>query len=178
MCSSDLDLLAFEELTGRAETSDDPVRSSGLYEQALSLWRGDLAQDVAAVWDHPAATAVAGLRARAVVEFARLAYELRQPDRALRELRALAGREPLNERAHAWLMTALAGAGQQAAALEVFEACRARLDSELGVLPGPELARAHERILRQEELPAPRDTPGPGEPPAAQAAPEDRKSVV
>ena len=39
------------------------------------------------------------------------------PGRALGELRALAGREPLDERAHAWLMLALAGSGQQAAAI-------------------------------------------------------------
>jgi DNA-binding SARP family transcriptional activator/tetratricopeptide (TPR) repeat protein/DNA-binding XRE family transcriptional regulator len=158
---AELDLLAFEELAAQAESAGDPVRACGLLERALGLWRGDVAQDVAVAAGHPAATALAARRAEVVVELARLAGELGEPERALPELRALAAREPLDERAHAWLMLALAGAGQQAAALEVFAVCRDRLDEELGVRPGPELARAHERVLRQEDLPAPPDRPHP-----------------
>ncbi len=71
-------------------------------------------------------------------------------ERVLPHLEAVIQREPLNEQAHAQLMLALAGSGQQAAALQLFEELRHRLDDQLGVRPGPELADAHLRVLRQE----------------------------
>jgi DNA-binding SARP family transcriptional activator len=46
-------------------------------------------------------------------------------------------------------MTALAATGQQAAAVQVFWQLRCRLDSELGIRPGPQVAAVHVRILRQ-----------------------------
>ena len=60
----------------------------------------------------------------------------------LPQLRWLCVRERLNEQAHAWLMTALAAAGQQAAALHVFTELRSLLDRELGVAPSPVLIEA------------------------------------
>ena len=89
-------------------------------------------------------------------------------------LRALAAGEPLNERAHAQLMIALAGCGQQAEALGLFEDLRARLDAELAMPPGPDLAEAHLRVLRQDIPPGAGlagDTTGPATPPAGQGAP-------
>jgi DNA-binding SARP family transcriptional activator len=47
-------------------------------------------------------------------------------------------------------MLALAAVGQQAAALKAYEDLRQRLDSELGITPGPEVTGAHLCILRQE----------------------------
>jgi DNA-binding SARP family transcriptional activator len=47
-------------------------------------------------------------------------------------------------------MIALAGTGQQAAAIGIYEDLRSRLDGELGLYPGEELAEAHLRILRQD----------------------------
>ena len=44
----------------------------------------------------------------------------------------------------------LAGTGQQAAALAVYGRLRQRLDEQLGVRPGPVLAQAQERVLRQD----------------------------
>lgn len=66
---------------------------------------------------------------------------------ALPHLRELCAEEPLNEQAHAWLMTVLAATGQQAAALQVFAAVRRRLKVELGIGPSLVLARARTAVL-------------------------------
>jgi DNA-binding SARP family transcriptional activator/tetratricopeptide (TPR) repeat protein len=161
--AAELDLLAFEEMARQAEAAaqaGDAAAACGLFERALGLWRGDPVADAGIVAASPVVTALVARRADVVTGFARAAVDAGVPGRALGELRALAGREPLDERAHAWLMLALAGSGQQAAALEVFAGCRKRLDEQLGVRPGPELARAHDLVLRQQ-------TPAP----AKQAAP-------
>jgi DNA-binding SARP family transcriptional activator len=47
-------------------------------------------------------------------------------------------------------MIALAATGQHAAALDAFGQVRRRLREELGMPPGPELAAAHLRVLRQQ----------------------------
>jgi DNA-binding SARP family transcriptional activator len=79
-------------------------------------------------------------RVDVVAEYADAAAAAGSPGQALRPLRRLAERAPLDERVHARLMAALAGTGQQAAALAMFEELRLRLGRELGVRPGSELA--------------------------------------
>jgi len=152
-----LDLLAFEQLAerGRAECSrGDLAGACHAYERALNLWRGELLADVDVLRNHPAAVGVRRRHATVICDYADAACAARLPDRALPHLWGLANREPLDEKVHARLMIALAGAGRQAVALKVFEALRSRLDAELGVCPGPELAAAHLRVLRQDFLPA------------------------
>ena len=88
-----------------------------------------------------------------MLHYAELADRAGRADRVLGHLVELTAREPLNEKACARLMVTLAALGQQAAALHAYEQLRLRLDEQLGVLPGPELARAHLRVLRQ-QIPA------------------------
>ena len=97
----------------------------------------------------PAALQLSQARAAAVLEYAELADQAGRADRALGHLADLAAREPLNEKACARLMLTLTALGQQAAALHAYEGLRHRLDEQLGVLPGAELARAHRQVLRQ-----------------------------
>ncbi len=148
-----LDLIAFEQLTERAKAASrrgDTAAACEMYAQALSLWRGEPLADLGLLSAHPAVTGLARRRAEVVTDFAETAIGVGAPDRALHHLQTLADSDPLDERAHGWLMLALAGAGQQAAALAVYDRLRRRLDEELGIRPGAELERAHERVLRQE----------------------------
>lgn len=135
-----------------------------LLERAVELWRADPLADVAVLRSHPVVTGLEREYAALVVEQADAASALGWHDRVLPRLFALTERAPLNERAHACLMIALAGSGQQAAALELYERVRRRLDDELGVRPGAPLAKAHARVLRQ-EIPAP--VTGSGDPGSA-----------
>jgi DNA-binding SARP family transcriptional activator/DNA-binding XRE family transcriptional regulator len=160
-----LDLLDFAQLAAGARAAreaGDYAGACGLYQRALGLWRGEPLAGVDLLAGHPELAGLARQRAAMVIEYAQVASGAGWHDRVLAPLRALAGREPLNERAHAQLMIALAGSGQQAEALELFEALRRRLDTELAMPPGPEVAEAHLRVLRQDIPPAPAAPAGAG----------------
>jgi DNA-binding SARP family transcriptional activator/Flp pilus assembly protein TadD/DNA-binding XRE family transcriptional regulator len=152
----DLDLTAFEALVSQARqahAAGDFERACQAYADALALWRGEPLADCDSLRGHPAVARMIRQNSEAVTGYAEAAIAASRPERALPRLRALADREPLNERAHALLMIALAGSGQQAAALGVFDLMRRRLDRELGLRPGAELTAAQTQILNQ-QIPA------------------------
>jgi DNA-binding SARP family transcriptional activator len=147
-----LDLLAFRRLTEAARAaglSGDQEAAFGQYRQALDLWRGDPLADVELLCGHPAVAGLARQRDEVVIEYARAASAVGRHDQVLTALRDLVAREPLNEQAHAQLMIALAGCGQQAEALAAYHDLCRRLDDELAIRPGPGVAGAHQLILRQ-----------------------------
>jgi DNA-binding SARP family transcriptional activator/DNA-binding XRE family transcriptional regulator len=147
-----VDLAIFWRYARRADEAArcDPARGCELYEQALALWRDDALADVDLMWQHPAVTALGCRRAELVLGFAGAAAAVGAQARALPHLRRLCDRDPLNERAHAHLILALAAVGEQAAALDVFTSLRRRLDADLGVRPSKVLAQAHLSVLRQQ----------------------------
>src|ERR1017187_6200637 len=158
----ELDLLAFRRLAEDARAARRAADAAGaceLFGEALGVWRGEPLADVALLRGHPVVVGLAGQRAEVVVEYAETASAAGWHDQVLPHLQALAARDPFNERALACLMIALAGGGKQAAALEVYEQARRRLDDQLGVLPGAVLAGAHTRVLRH-QIPAVAPDPG------------------
>jgi hypothetical protein len=114
------------------------------------LWRGDPLADVDVLSGNPGITLLRQQLVAVLLRYAETACALGQYRTVLPRLQALAAAEPLNESAHACLMIALAGSGQQAAAIRIYEDLRSRLDRELGLYPGEELAEAHVRVLRQD----------------------------
>jgi DNA-binding SARP family transcriptional activator len=166
-----VDLLVFRDLAARAAAAragGDDVAAVECYEHAVGLWRGEPLADVDVLCGHPGITALRQELAGVLLRYAELACALGQYDRVIPRLRALADAEPLNEPAHARLMIALAGSGQQAAAIRVHEDVRTRLDRELGLSPGAELAEAYVRVLRQ-DIRAGNLTMVPARPPALPA---------
>lgn len=157
-----LDLLSFRRLVAKGEaalaTSDDLVAYE-LYEQSLELSRGDPLADMDMLHDQPAVAEQRRELTEVLLRYTELACGLGFHDRVLPRLRALAAAESLNERVHARLMIALAGAGQQAAAVRVYEELRHRLDHEFAIYPSEELVEAHLRVLRQ-DLPVARRSYG------------------
>jgi tetratricopeptide (TPR) repeat protein len=149
----DLDHATFTALAGRARdahAAGDLTEACAAYERALGLWLGAPLADIDVLRGHPAVIRLSQQRADVVIGYADAAVAAGWPDLALPEVRGLASEEPLNERVHARLMIVLAGSGQQAAALTVYDQLRGRLDDQLGVLPGAELADAYARVLRQD----------------------------
>lgn len=152
LSSDELDLLVFKDLAKRAAAAraDDDVSAFNLYEQAVGLWRGEPLADVDMLRGHPGIALLRQEFCNVLLRYADVAFVLSKYQRVLPRLQALAAAEPLNEPAHARLMMALAGSGQQAAAIRVYEDLRVRLDHELGLYPSEELAEAHVRVLRQD----------------------------
>jgi len=155
----ELDLAVFDQLNreGTQALRAGWYRSAArILGEALTLWRGDLLENVTV---HSSAEPVlARLREARVVTLenyfhARVASG--EHAAVISELRGHIVRYPLREQLWALLMLALAGSGQQAAALQTYDTIRDRLADELGVEPGTELRAAHLRVLRQDLPPPP-----------------------
>jgi DNA-binding SARP family transcriptional activator/tetratricopeptide (TPR) repeat protein/DNA-binding XRE family transcriptional regulator len=146
------DAAEFSELVtraGRAAADGAALPAWQLYAEAVNCWRGPLLAGAGAwLQVHPAAIALTGRRTAAVLAWAELGVSLGKYSPLVPVLRSLAVEQPLHEGLAARLMLALAGAGQQAEALAVYQDLRDRLSDELGVDPGPEIASAHLRVLR------------------------------
>jgi DNA-binding SARP family transcriptional activator/tetratricopeptide (TPR) repeat protein len=74
---------------------------------------------------------------------------------AERSGRAIVESAPFRESGHVLLMEALAARGDVAEALRAYEGLRVRLRDELGAIPGADLRALHERLLAEEDRPAP-----------------------
>lgn len=147
----EVDLLVFRNLVehaAAARAGGDDVAAVECYEDAMSLWRDNPLADIDVLSGHPSITALKQELTDVLLRYADAACALGLHDRVLPRLRALANADQLNERAHARLMIALASSGLQAAAIGVYETMRVRLDDELGLYPGEELAEAFGRVLR------------------------------
>ncbi|MDA3648605.1 tetratricopeptide repeat protein [Saccharopolyspora indica] len=152
------DLLVFRRLVTAARQAPKATEACALFADAVALWRGEPLEGLASLQEHPLITALVRDFRAVLVEYAAVAAELGRHQEVLPHLQRIADADPLHEAVHAALMIALAGSGQQAAALTTFDALRRRLADELGADPGPELTAAHQRVLRQ-EVPRPEFTP-------------------
>ncbi|HEY3975678.1 MAG TPA: BTAD domain-containing putative transcriptional regulator, partial [Streptosporangiaceae bacterium] len=124
------------------------AEAASLLAGGLALWRGeplaDVSSDVLAARELPR---LAELRVQALEGRIEADLHVTRPAEVIVEARQLAAADPLRERPHGLLMTALYLDGQQAGALRAYQAARQVLIEELGTEPGPELQRLHGQIL-------------------------------
>jgi DNA-binding SARP family transcriptional activator/DNA-binding XRE family transcriptional regulator len=114
-----LDLMVFEahaSRAARAHAAGELGPACEAYARALDTWRAEPLADVEILHAHPAVVALRQRRSDLVIRYAQAATAAGRHEAVLPWLRGLAAAEPLNERAHAALMLAWAGSGQQAAA--------------------------------------------------------------
>jgi DNA-binding SARP family transcriptional activator/tetratricopeptide (TPR) repeat protein len=142
-----VDLVCFRDLVARAERADDDSRCE-LLRTALELCRGPVLADLP------------GLPANDPL-LRRVREDVRAAGLALAEAASAGGRgrlvvgwledhvrrEPLDEPAHARLITVLAACNRPAEALTRYEHLRTRLAEELGVSPSDEVQRAYLDLL-------------------------------
>jgi DNA-binding SARP family transcriptional activator len=148
-----LDLLTYQGHVTRARSAAAAGKLGSAcraFAAAVEMWRGEPLADIEQLCEHPAVVALRRQRAAVIAEYAEVAAAAGHHERLIPVLHDLASREPLNERAHAGLMIALAGSGQQATALKVYDDIVHRLDDQLGVRPGAQLSDALTEVLRQD----------------------------
>ncbi|MDH6696796.1 BTAD domain-containing putative transcriptional regulator [Streptomyces griseoviridis] len=134
-------------------------RAVRVLQSALSLWRGPALHGLGTAALTRSAVRLDEQRLSALESCARWRLELGEHHEVVDDLADLVHEHPLREGLHAQLMAALDHCGRRADALNVFHRLRTRLAEELGVGPGDEVRRLHERILRGESRPRGEDRP-------------------
>jgi DNA-binding SARP family transcriptional activator/ABC-type branched-subunit amino acid transport system substrate-binding protein/DNA-binding beta-propeller fold protein YncE len=152
--SEQIDAQRFTHLSDRgrqAAAGGDHARAAELLGEALRLWRGPAFGDLAY------ATALRGeaerldeLRLEVCEQRIDADLALGRHATLLSELQALCDAHPFRERFRAQQMLALYRSGRQADALAAYDRARHRLVDELGLEPGPELARLQSAVLAQD----------------------------
>ncbi len=167
---ADLDATRFERLaaTGRAALArDDDEGAARALDEAHALWRGPALADLdGSAFTQPYATHLEQLRRAADQDRFEAAIRLGRHGDVVQQLETLVAADPLDERASALLIRALAAAGRQADALTAYDRTRTHLVDQLGLDPSPELAAAHQSVLAGPP-PAPRRPAARGNLPTA-----------
>ncbi|MDG4811132.1 BTAD domain-containing putative transcriptional regulator [Micromonospora sp. WMMD1120] len=153
--ADDFDLLVSEAHAVRR--SGDAARAAILLRRALALWARPALGGVKA--DFAAAQRVRLAEAYRVAQEQLFEAELAagRHEEVCAELGAAVADRPLDSRLTELWMNALHRCGHTVEALEAFRRLRGELNEQLGIEPGPELQRLHQRLLEGEEIvPAPK----------------------
>ena len=175
----EVDVRLFEELVADGSPSS--------LERAVSLYRGELLQGLAAQGPHPSAFEewLSGERERvrelALEALAKLVNVQRvagSPERALDSALRILALDPIQEAAHRTVMRLQVQLGRRTAALRQYQACVNSLRRELNVEPEEETRELYRDILRRRPiLVGPGPVPRPGGCPAT-AGPSDEVPLV
>ncbi|MFF4077779.1 BTAD domain-containing putative transcriptional regulator [Streptomyces sp. NPDC001777] len=157
-----VDLLRFHELSAAAgvarQQGDMPAEQRAL-SRVVQMHTGELLEGFGErLRAHPAVADYYRMRLSATLRLSDLAIGAGQYEEVIPWLRQVQRGHPLHEGLHSRLMLALAGSGQQVAALSVYTRLESTLRKEFGIEPSAELRAAHLSVLGQGTLPRP---PGP-----------------
>ncbi|MER6531808.1 BTAD domain-containing putative transcriptional regulator [Streptomyces sp. NPDC001508] len=178
-----LDLADFERRVEEAKklrVDGDLSGAASLLHSALGRWQGTALAGIPGPLAAAERTWLEEERLSTLETRLDLDIELGRHAEIVSELFSLTHRHPLRERLCGLLMLALYQGGRQAEALAAYRSARAGLVSELGVEPGLELQRLHDRILAADvslAAPAARPAAAPATDPAA-AAPADGEHLA
>jgi DNA-binding SARP family transcriptional activator/tetratricopeptide (TPR) repeat protein len=143
-----VDVHRFRSLVSSARDARDDDHAIDAFGRALALWRGPALADV------PGTARVEAIRAGLAEEHLSAVQDqfgcllaAGRAGQAAAEIPPVLASHPLAERLAGLLMIAWYRCGRRADALRVFRDLRGRLAGELGVEPGPDLQRLHQRIL-------------------------------
>lgn len=177
-----VDAWEFERLVreGVQSVEDDPARAKALLDRALGLWRGPAyAEFLDEEWARPASVRLDELHTLAVEHRAEAALALGMAAETVPDLEPHTAAHPLREEAWRLLALALYRSGRQGDALATLRRARSTLAEELGVDPGPALARLESAVLAQsEELDWVPPVGVPARRPATEAGTEARAVVA
>ncbi|MBN0040828.1 winged helix-turn-helix domain-containing protein [Cellulosimicrobium cellulans] len=133
-----------------ATAGDAPSGTARALADAVAAWRGEPYADLPdREWVRTERRHLADVHARAVELLAEALLADGRPGDAVAALDPHAAAHPWREHAWALLALALYREGRQTDALDVLRRARRRLADELGLDPGPELARLERDVLDQ-----------------------------
>jgi DNA-binding SARP family transcriptional activator len=146
-----LDSTRVQPLLARAResaSSDDLETASGLFQQALALWRGRALDglELEGKARHEIEQ-LEELRLAALMDRIDCDLALGRQEQLIGELNRLVGEHPLRERLRAQQMLALYRADRQAEALDAYQQARQTLVDDLGIEPSEALQRLQKGIL-------------------------------
>ncbi|MFE9626680.1 BTAD domain-containing putative transcriptional regulator [Streptomyces sp. NPDC006527] len=162
-----LDLLEFGAHLRAAAAAESAGRVPDAVREltaALALWRGPVLAGTGGALIDAAAAVLEERRTTAAEQLLGLRLTRGEGHTLVADLRDLVAAHPLRETLRGQLMLALYRAGRQAEALEEYGRVRALLVEELGVDPGPRLAKLYEDILRDSPDLHPAPVPTSAEP--------------
>jgi DNA-binding SARP family transcriptional activator/tetratricopeptide (TPR) repeat protein len=155
-CDPDLvDLHRARALIQQARAARDGGRdrqAADLLREALADWQPDALAGVPGAWAARVREALDRERLDAMAQRGQADLRLGRHDEVADELGPVAADHPAVEPLVAALMTALAGAGRPAQALECYARTREAIADQLGSEPSAELQALHLRILHQEPV--------------------------
>jgi DNA-binding SARP family transcriptional activator len=155
---SELDILEFEALSRDARAalrSAEYADASAAATRALGLWRAAPLLDVSSeALRNEFVPRLERLRLQVLTDNFDAGLRLGCHQELVPQLQEVTAQYPLQERFHGQLMLALAGTGQRAEALDVYQQARRFLVDQLGVEPGQELSDIHRQILAGDGQPS------------------------
>ncbi|HEX7104067.1 MAG TPA: AAA family ATPase [Nitrolancea sp.] len=138
-----VDTEAFQAAVSDARAS----RDLAAHLVAQALYAGDLLpEDLYESWTQRARDSLREMYLELLLNSARLQEERGLPAAAIETLRRLIDTDPLNEAAHAALMSLYASSGRRDLALRIYQQLCERLRTELDAEPAPDVNRLHQRI--------------------------------
>ncbi|WP_285593337.1 BTAD domain-containing putative transcriptional regulator [Actinomycetospora sp. NBRC 106378] len=145
----EVDALRFAGLRRTARAELDDGRACAVLTEALDLWQDPVLGGVQDLpFARPAAARLTDARAAAAEDLAARGLAVGRPDAGRDTLVAILAADPLRETSAVALARGLHAGGRRADALAALDRTRGALAEELGVDPGPELARARTELLQ------------------------------
>ena len=153
---------------GRRTTDGEPLSAVYRLSSAVALYAGDFLDGFylreSRAFEEWSLLKREQLQQQAILLLRRLLADpavMQDATTALAYASQLLALNPFSEYAYQQKITALARSGQLRAALQQYQACRAWLQAELGVEPGPETAALAQRIERASQTPRHNLPPAP-----------------
>ncbi|AFM18258.1 putative ATPase [Mycolicibacterium chubuense NBB4] len=160
-----VDLCEFRDLVSRARCAANADTATGLFDEALGLWRATPLATLATPWADEVRRSLETDRMRALLDRNDAALAAGRHAELLGDLAMMLRSQPLDERVAGQLMLAQFRSGRQADALDTYRTMRGRLVDELGVDPSPALQSVYHQILDGDPArPAPSPHPHAGIP--------------
>lgn len=147
-----VDAIAFQKLTAGALARPAAQLSAAEIAQlseAVRLYQGDLLPGVHSEWAQRERERLRRRHIDALLWLMQSALAQGDLDEAIRRGRHVLDLDPMREDVLRQLMSAQLRCGQRAHALRQFEACRARLRSELAIVPMPETMALYRDVAAQ-----------------------------